>query len=150
MSAVARRYYVRALEQLRRGDVTDAREDFRAALELAPTFTEARIAYATALARTGDAPRAAQLIRTGLARPGLRDRERIVLQRTLGDILIAAGDYRGAEEAVFQAARIGDRIGQPQVDLHDRLARLRAKTGRFAEALDELLAAARGTNPRSS
>jgi hypothetical protein len=31
----------------------------------------------------------------------------------------------------------------PQVDLHDRLARLRAKTGRFAEALDELLAAAR-------
>jgi thioredoxin-like negative regulator of GroEL len=145
LSAVARRYYVRAVEQLRRGDVEQAREDFRAALELAPTFTEARVAYANALARTGDAPRAGQLLRTGLGRPGIRDRERMALQRALGDVLIAAGDYRGAEEAFFEAARAGDRIGMPQVDLHDRLARLRAKTGRFAEALDELLAAARGS-----
>lgn len=148
VSAVARRYYVRGVEELRRGDVEQAREDFRSALELAPTFGEARIAYAHALARTSEAPRAAQLLRTGLGRPGIRDRERTALLRALGDVLIAAGDYRGAEEAYFEASRAGDRVGIQQVDLHDRLARLRAKTGRFAEALDELLAAARGLNPR--
>jgi tetratricopeptide (TPR) repeat protein len=144
MSTVARRYYVRGLEQARRGNMDDAADDFRAALELAPTFTEARIACASSLARSGDAPRAAQLVRNGLARSGIRDRERLALCRALGDVLIATGDYRGAEEAYHDAARTGDRIGIPQTDLHDRLARLRAKTGRFAEALDELLAAARG------
>jgi tetratricopeptide (TPR) repeat protein len=145
VSAVARRYYVRALDQLRRGDQEQAREDFRAALELAPSFTEARVAYSNALARSGDAPRAAQLLRNGLQRAGIRGRERLGLLRALGDVLIAANDYRGAEEAFFEAARAGDSIGQPQVDLHDRLARLRAKTGRFPEALDELLAAARAS-----
>ena len=143
MSAIARRYYVRAVEQLRRGDQEQAREDFRAALELAPSFAQARVAYANALARSGDAPRAAQLLRNGLGRPGIGGRERLGLLRALGDVLIAANDYRGAEEAFFEAARVGDGIGLPQVDLHDRLARLRAKTGRFPEALDELLAAAR-------
>lgn len=148
MSAIARRYYVRATEHLRRGDTDQAREDFRAALELVPSFVEARVAYAHALARGGDAAYAAQLLRTGIARPGIRDGERVALSRALGDVLIAAGsaaDYRAAEEAYFEAARLGDRIGHPQTDLHDRLARLRAKTGRFVDALDELLAAARSS-----
>ncbi|MSP60315.1 MAG: tetratricopeptide repeat protein [Myxococcales bacterium] len=143
MSTVARRYYVRAVEQLRRGEVDDAAEGFRVALDMAPMFVEARVAYANALARTGDAPRAANSLRAGLARPGARPREILLVQRALGDVLIAAGDYRGAEEAYFTAAKLGDQLGVPQVDLHDRLARLRAKTGRFGEALDELLAAAR-------
>lgn len=145
MSAVARRYYVRAVEQMRRGEMDDATEGFRVALDMAASFVEARVAYSNALARTGDAPRAAQTLRTGLARPGIRERERLTLLRALGDVLIAAGDYRGAEEAFHSAARAGDEIGIPQLDLHDRLARLRAKTGRFGEALDELLAAARGS-----
>ena len=66
-----------------------------------------------------------------------------VLHCTAGDVLIAAGDYRGAEEAFSIASESGASLGIPQSDLHDRLARVRAKTGRFAEALDELLAAAR-------
>lgn len=149
MSAVARRYYVRALEALPHGQLDEARGHLRAALELAPYFGEARIAYATLLARHGEAPRAAQLLRDGLrgegygAASGLGPRARLGLLRALGDVLIAAGDYRGAEDAFTQATAVGDEVGLPQGDLHDRLARLRAKTGRFAEALDELLAAAR-------
>ena len=142
MSAVARRYYVRGVEQLRRGELEPARDSLRSALELAADFVMARVAYANVLARTGEPPRAASLLRDGLA-VERRPRARVALQRTLGDVLIAAGDYRGAEEAFAQAASDGETSGAPQRDLHDRLARLRAKTGRFAEALDQLLAAAR-------
>ncbi len=144
MSALARRYYVRALEQLRRGEMDDATEGFRQALELAPMFVEARVGYANAVART-DALHAANSLRTGLARTDLRPHQRLLLQRSLGDVLLAVGPagYREAEDAYHEAWRLGDRLGMPQVDLHDRLARLRAKTGRFTDALDELLAAAR-------
>lgn len=143
MSAVARRYYVRALEQLQRGDLETARADFGNALELAPGFAEARVAYATSLARAGDASRAAQLLRAGLANEN-RPRSRLLLVSALGEILIASGDYRGAEEVYRQATELGASLGVSTTwQLHDRLARLRAKTGRFGEALDELLAAAR-------
>ena len=148
MSSVARRYFVRATELMRRGDHEQARDEFRAALELAPMYVEARVSYAHAIARGGDGARAAQLVRAGLGRPGLRDPERLLLLRALGDVLIASGtaaDYRAAEEAYNDGARLGEAIGQPQIDLHDRLARLRAKPGRFAEAIEELLAAARTT-----
>ena len=150
MSAIARRYYVRAREEVRRGDLEQARENFRNALELAPMFNEARIAFAHALARGGDATYGAQILRSGLGRPGLRGLERLALQRALGDVLIAAGDYRAAEEAYSEAAAAGEWAGMPPVDLHDRLARLRAKTGRFPEALSELLAAARAPQAVSS
>ena len=142
MSAVARRYFVRAVEGLRRGDGDSARDDFRAALDLVPSFVEARVAYATALARSGEAPRAVQLLRAGLAAEQ-RPRRRLLLESALGDVLIAAGDYRGAEEAFVSASRLGGELGVKLAELHDRLARLRAKTGRFEEALDELLLAAR-------
>ena len=145
MSAVARRYYVRATELLKRGDLDSARDDFRAALDMAPMFVEARISYATVLARIGEASRAAQVLRAGLQNER-RPRSRLSLESALGDVLIAAGDYRGAEEAFTSAARTGGDLGLPQAELHDRLARLRAKTGRFEEALDELLAAARATS----
>ena len=158
MSAVARRAYVRGVEALRRGDHDVARDELRAALDLAPTFIAARIAYASLLARLGDRTRAAQLLRDALDDQGARQSQSdarvlagpppktsIALHRTLGDVLIATGDYRGAEQAFQRAAEAGARAGIPQTDLHDRLARLRAKTGRFAEALDELLAASRPT-----
>lgn len=147
MSAVARRYYVRAIEGLRRGEVDAALSDLRAALELAPYFINARVAYASLLARGHEAVRAAELLRDGIAdeqragRP--HSRGSIALWRTLGEVLIATGDYRGAEAAFSSAAEAGQRAGVPQRDLADRLGRLRAKTGRFAEALEQLLVAAR-------
>ena len=143
-SAIARNYYVRGLEGLRRGSLDTARDDLRAALDLDAGFVDARVAFSGVLARTGDAPRAAQLLREGLNHP-VGPRARVSLHRALGDVLIAAGDYRGAEDAFSQAATVGSAAGLPQHDLHDRLARLRAKTGRFSEALGELLSAARAS-----
>ena len=58
MSAIARRYYVRAVEALRRGELDGARDGLRGALELAPGFIAARIAFASLLARNGEAARA--------------------------------------------------------------------------------------------
>ena len=150
MSAVARRYYVRAMDALRRGEIDTARDDLRAAMDLAPYFINARTSFASLLARAGEANRASQLLRDGL-----KDEERagrthtpgvISLHRALGEVLIAAGDYRGAEASFTAAAEAGQRAGVPQRDLADRLARLRAKTGRFTEALDQLLIAARAAH----
>ena len=52
----------------------------------------------------------------------------------------AGGDFLGAEQAFAES-----RAQSPSdsADLHDRVARLRARTGRFDEAFTELLAAAR-------
>ena len=147
MSAIARRYYVRAIEALRRGEVDTARDDLRAALEMAPYFINARISYASLLARAGEATRGAELLRDGIkdeARAGRpASRGSIAMHRALGEVLIAAGDYRGAEASFSAATEAGQRAGVPQRDLADRLGRLRAKTGRFAEALEQLLIAAR-------
>jgi thioredoxin-like negative regulator of GroEL len=138
MSApVARRYFVRARELLRRGDMESACLEFGAAVELQPNFVAARIGYALTLARR-DPPRAAQALRSGL-RGRLRVSERRDLLCALGDVSVASGDYPSAEAAYDEAAALPG-AGRP---LHNRLARLRAKTGRFAEALTEMLAAAR-------
>jgi Tfp pilus assembly protein PilF len=142
LSAVARRYYVRATAALRRGDTETARDDLRAALDLAPSFVAARVAYASLLGRTGDPHRAAQVLREALASE-LRPTARLAIERTLGDVLIATGDYRGAEACFTAAAAASASIGEADAALADRLARLRAKTGRFGEALEQLLVAAR-------
>ena len=63
MSMVARRYFVRGREHLRRGQLDDAEREFAAAVDLAPSFIEARIGHALTLSRT-DPPRAAQSLRT--------------------------------------------------------------------------------------
>jgi len=68
MSSVARRYYERGRTALDGGDLESAQESLRAALELAPSFGNARVAYAVALAKAGDAPRAAQVLRHGARR----------------------------------------------------------------------------------
>jgi tetratricopeptide (TPR) repeat protein len=137
MSApVARRYFLRGRELLKRGEVDSACQEFGNALELVPEFVEARVGFALTLARI-DPPRAAQSLRSGLGRHR-RPGERRQLLCALGDVLLTSGDYPGAEAAYEEATTLGG------TQLHDRLGRLRAKTGRFAEALQELLLAARG------
>lgn len=140
MSAhIARRYYVRGLDELRRGELDDAVQDLQGAIQLFPTFFEARIAYATALLRLKDPPRATQILRAGLHYHG-PGAARAALCRALGDALVSAGDFPAAEQA-FAESRASN--AQDSADLHDRVARLRARTGRFDEAFTELLAAAR-------
>lgn len=138
MSAVvARRYFARGREQLRAGELDAAAESFAAAVELAPDFTEARVGAALTQART-DPPRAAQLLRGGL-RTAVRASARRLLLVALGDVLTAAGDFPGADAAYAEAARLPGRH-----PLAARLARLHAKTGRYAEAFAALAAATRG------
>ncbi len=140
MSAVvARRYFVRGRDLLRQGALDEACESFGAAVELCPLYVEARVGYALTLVRS-DPPRAAQSLRAGLGR-AQRHSERRLLSCALGDVLVQGGDYPGAESAYSDAIALG------AVELHDRLGRLRAKTGRFAEALDEILAAAQTAAP---
>ena len=135
MSApVARRYFARGKEQLRAGDLDGATQSFSAAVELAPYFVEARVGAALTLART-DPPRAAQLLRAGLRGLVRASARRLVLV-ALGDVLTAAGDFPGADEAYAQASQLPGRH-----PLAARLARLQAKTGRYAEALATLAAA---------
>jgi len=136
-AAVARRYFVRGREKLRRGELDTACQEFGAAVELHPGFVEARVGYALTLVRT-DPPRAAQALRVGLSRAS-RPGERGPLLCALGDVLLIGGDFLGAEAAYTEAA------GLPNAPkrLPDRLARLRAKTGKFPEAISEMLIAAR-------
>ena len=136
-AAVARRYFVRGREKLRRGELDAATEEFAAAVELHPGFIAARVGYALTLSRT-DPPRAANLLRQGLAR-ATRPGERGPLLAALGDVLLAGYDFPGAEAAYAEASGLP---GAPK-RLPDRLARLRAKTRKFPEAFREMLAAAR-------
>lgn len=142
MSAlIARRYYVRGCDELRRGELEDACQDLQAAIQLIPGYYEARIAYATALLRLKDPPRATQTLRAGL-HYSPSGAGRGMLLRALGDALVIAGDFPGAEQAFAETTAVS---ASDSADLHDRLARLRARTGRFPEAFSELLAAARLT-----
>lgn len=139
MSAVlARRYYLRAKEKLTMSQLDDACQDFQAAIQLAPGYCEARVGYATALMRVPDPNRAVQTLRAGLHYAAL-PAERAAILRALSDALVQLGDYVGAEQALSEALQ----SGPTSADLHDRLARLRARTGRLAESFDELLRAAR-------
>src|SRR5262252_2893593 len=104
MSAtLARRYFVRAHAELGRGEYEAAAESFRASMDLAPGFLSARLGYAAALVRLGDTPRAAQVLRAGVART-TAPKSRVVLLQTLGDVLIAGGDFFGAEDSYRQVA----------------------------------------------
>lgn len=133
MSSVARRYYERGKASLEHGDLESAQEALRAALELAPQFGNARVAYAVALAKAGDAPRAATVLRHGLGRASSKI-SAAAMQATLGDVLTMGGDFFGAEEA-FQQAR-----QQPgfEVRAASGLARVYAKLGRFPDMAKQL------------
>lgn len=138
MSVVARRYYGRGRDALDRGDIDGAIESLRAALDLAPYFVSARVAYAVALARLGDCPRAAQAVRAGL---GARASavSRAAMWATLGDILTVGGDFLGAEDAFRQAAATHPDFAARAAA---GLTRVYAKLGRYGDAVAQLRAAA--------
>jgi tetratricopeptide (TPR) repeat protein len=133
VSAVARRYYRRGRTALERNDLPTAVESLSAAIDLVPTFASARVAYAVALSRHGDHPRAAQVLRAGLARPGSKIAH-ASLWSTLGDVLAAGGDFLGAEDAFSQAAQTEGYEARVAAGM----ARVHAKLGRYPEAFAEL------------
>ena len=136
MSAVARRYYERGKQALDTGDLATAQEALGAALELAPMFGNARVAYAVALAKAGDCPRAAQVLRAGIPRASSAI-SAAAMYATLGDVLVLGGDFLGAEEAFNAAQTPGF-----EVRVASGLARVYARLGRFAEMAAQLRRAA--------
>jgi Flp pilus assembly protein TadD len=137
MSSVARRYYERGRSALDANDLESAQEALRAALDLAPTFGNARVAYAVALARAGDCPRAAQVVRAGLGRAS-SPISAAAMNATLGDVLTLGGDFFGAEQA-FNAA--GATPGF-EVRVASGLARVYARLGRYRDMAAQLKVAA--------
>jgi thioredoxin-like negative regulator of GroEL len=137
MSSVARRYYERGKHALEAGDLETAQESLRAAIDLAPAFGNARVAYAVALARAGDCPRAASVLRTGIPRASSRI-SAAAMCATLGDVLVLGGDFLGAEEAFQQAAQTPGFEARSAAGL----ARVYARLGRFADMAVQLRRAA--------
>lgn len=138
MSSVARRYYDRGVKAIASNDLESAIEALRAAVELSPTFGNARVAYAIALAKFGDAPRGAQVLRAGLGRT-LSRTSQAAMQATLGDVLTLGGDFFGAEEAFRDAAQTPGFEARAAAGL----ARVYAKLGRHADMVAQLTIAAR-------
>jgi Flp pilus assembly protein TadD len=137
MSSVARRYYDRGRASLASNDLESAQEALRAAIDLAPHFGNARIAYAVALAKAGDAPRAGQVLRVGLAHAS-SPISAAAMHATLGDVLVLGGDFYGAEQAFQQA---GQTPGF-EARVAAGLARVYARLGRFADMATQLKRAA--------
>lgn len=133
MSSVARRYYERGKQALDHGDLDAAQESLRAALELAPTFGNARVAYAVALAKAGDCPRAAQTLRAGVPRASSPISAAAMLA-TLGDVLVLGGDFFGAEEAFQQCAQTPGFAARAA----SGLARVYARLGRYRDMATQL------------
>jgi tetratricopeptide (TPR) repeat protein len=137
MSSVARRYYDRGRSALDNNDLETAQESLRAALDLAPNFGNARVAYAVAVAKAGDGPRAAQILRHGLGRASSRV-SAAAMYATLGDVLVLSGDFFGAEEAFQNAAQTPGF----EARVASGLARVYARLGRFKDMADQLRRAA--------
>lgn len=139
MSVIAKRYYERGVVALRKGDARAAEESFRAALDLAPAFCVARQALAVALVRLGDTPRAANVLRAGLGR-ATSAKATAMMNCLLADVLVAGGDFPGAEAALeaADAAMPGGRSWAGR-------ARVFARTGRLAEMARALVRAGTST-----
>ena len=137
MSSVARRYYERGRQALEAGDLESAQEALRAALELQPAFGNARVAYAVALAKANDCPRAAAVLRAGLGRASSRI-SAAAMYATLGDVLTMGGDFFGAEEAFREAAKTPGF----EARVASGLARVYARLGRYRDMADQLRRAA--------
>jgi len=138
VSLVARRYYERGRQALDTGDLETAQESFRAAIDLAPTFGDARVAYAVALAKAGDCPRAQTVLRAGIGHAS-SPISAAAMWATLGDVLTLGGDFFGAEEAFQHAAA----TPSFEVRAASGLARVYARLGRFADMAAQLRRAAR-------
>lgn len=137
MSTVARRYHERGMQALANGDLEAAQEALRAAIDLAPAFGNARVAYAVTLARAGDCPRAAQVLRAGMART-VSPTSSAAMWATLGDVLTLGGDFFGAEEAF----RLAGAVPSFAARAASGLARVYFKLGRPADAVAQLRRAA--------
>lgn len=137
MSSVARRYYERGRASLANNDFESAQEALRAAIDLAPQFGNARVAYAVALARAGDCPRAAQVLRTGLGFAS-SPISAAAMYATLGDVLVLGSDFFGAEQAFQQAAATPGF----EARVASGLARVYARLGRHADMAAQLKRAA--------
>jgi tetratricopeptide (TPR) repeat protein len=142
VSSVARRYYERGMQSLDTGDLESAQEALRAAIDLAPQFGNARVAYAVALAKAGDPPRAASVLRAGLPRAS-SPISAAAMHATLGDVLVLGGDFFGAEEA-FQAA---ERTPGFEARAASGLARVYARLGRYRDMAAQLRRAATTRSP---
>jgi len=137
VSSVARRYYERGKSALDGGDLASAQEALAAALDLAPSFGNARVAYAVALAKAGDCPRAATVLRAGIPR-ATSPISAAAMYATLGDVLTLGGDFYGAEEA-FNTA--GQTPGF-EARVASGLARVYARLGRHRDMAQQLRRAA--------
>ena len=137
MSSVARRYYERGKQALENGDLSSAEESLRAALDLAPQFGNARVAYAVAIARNGDCPRAANVLRQGVGRASSRI-SAAAMYATLGDVLTLGGDFLGAQEAFEMAAQTPGF----EVRAASGLARVYARLRRYDDMAAQLKRAA--------
>lgn len=140
MSQVAKRYYARGVQAIGNNELQIAVEQLQAAIDLAPNFGDARIAYAVALAKFGDCPRGAAVLRAGLGRASSPIAS-AALWATLGDVLTMGGDFFGAEDAFKQAGNHPDFA----VRAASGLGRVYAKLGRYPEMTAQLRAAAAGS-----
>jgi Flp pilus assembly protein TadD len=137
MSAQARRYYDRGKQALDAGDLETAQQELSSALQLAPNFGDAIVAYAVALAKAGDAPRAAAVLRSGIPRASSKISV-AAMYATLGDVLVLGGDFFGAEDA-FNAAAQAPGF---EARVASGLARVHARLGRYREMAQALQRAA--------
>lgn len=127
MSQVARRYYERGIAALETNDLATAQEALNAAIELAPRFGNARVAYAVALAKAGDCPRAATVLRAGIALAS-SPISAAAMYATLGDVCVRGGDFLSAEEAFASAAKTPGfeaRVASGMARVHARMGRFR-------------------------
>ena len=128
--SVSRRYYERGMQFLASGDVQQAVEQLQAAVDLTPNYGNARMAFAVALAKFGDCPRAASVLRTGLPR-ATSAISAAAMHATLGDVLTLGGDFFGAEEAF----RIAGETPAFEARAASGLARVYAKLGRYNDSV---------------
>ncbi len=127
MSAQARRYYERGKQALDTGDLESAQQALASARQLAPNFGNAIVAYAVALAKAGDTPRASAVLRSGIPRASSKI-SAAAMYATLGDVLVLGGDFFGAEDAFNRAAETPGfeaRVASGLARVHARLGRYR-------------------------
>ena len=137
MSSQARRYFERGKQALDTGDLETAQQQLASALQLAPNFGNAICAYAVALAKAGDCPRASAVLRGGIPR-ATSPISSAAMYATLGDVLILGGDFFGAEDAYQAAARTPGFEARAA----SGMARVHARLGRYREMAESLKTAA--------
>lgn len=137
MSSQARRYFERGKQALDTGDLETAQQQLASALQLAPKFGNAICAYAVALAKAGDCPRAATVLRSGVPH-ATSPISAAAMYATLGDVLVLGGDFFGAGDAYHEAGKTPGF----EARVASGMARVHARLGRFREMAEALKLAA--------